>query len=106
MYEPEDFEVFNLDQHESQGTRKLIAMAGPLHSILANGQTMFVDELDARLHSLMTRSIIELFHSPLTNPKGAQLIFATHDTNLLDKSLFRRDQIWFAEKALGLAHSY
>lgn len=96
--EPEDFEVFNLDQHELQGTRKLIAMAGPLHSILANGQTMFVDELDARLHPLMTRRIIELFHSPLTNPKGAQLIFATHDTNLLDKSLFRRDQIWFAEK--------
>ena len=59
---------------------------------------MFVYELDARLHPLMTRRIIELFHSPLTNPKGAQLIFATHDTNLLDKNLFRRDQIWFAEK--------
>jgi len=94
----EDLELFNLDKHESHGTRKLIAMAGPLHSILANGQTMFVDELDARLHPLTTRRIIEMFQSPLTNPKGAQLIFATHDTNLLDKSLFRRDQIWFSEK--------
>ena len=91
-------EIFDLDRQESQGTRKLIALAGPLYSILANGQTMFVDELDARLHPLMTRRIIELFHSPLTNPKGAQLVFAMHDTNLLDKSLFRRDQIWFAEK--------
>ncbi len=59
---------------------------------------MFIDELDARLHPLMTQRIVEMFHSPLTNPKGAQLIFATHDTNLLDKSLFRRDQIWFTEK--------
>ncbi len=93
-----DLEFFDLDKHESQGTRKLIAMAGPLYSILSHGNVLFVDELDARLHPLMTRRIIEMFHSPLTNPNGAQLIFATHDTNLLDKTLFRRDQIWFAEK--------
>ena len=96
--EPENVVSFFLDTHESQGTRKLVMMAGPLLSILFHGEVLFVDELDARLHPLMTRRIIELFHSPLTNPKGAQLIFATHDTNLLDKSLFRRDQIWFAEK--------
>lgn len=92
------FESLDIETHASQGTRKLIAMAGPLLSVLTHGQVMFVDELDACLHPLMTRRIIELFHSPLTNPKGAQLIFATHDTNLLDKSLFRRDQIWFTEK--------
>ncbi len=91
-------QVFDANVNESQGTRKMIALGGPLLSILANGQLMFIDELDARLHPLMTRRIIEMFQSPLTNPKGAQLIFATHDTNLLDKSLFRRDQIWFAEK--------
>jgi len=94
----QDVVSFFLDTHESQGTRKLVMMAGPLLSILFHGGVLFVDELDARLHPMMTRRIIELFHSPLTNPKGAQLIFATHDTNLLDKSLFRRDQIWFAEK--------
>jgi len=93
-----NIEVFDTSVHESQGTRKIIALSGPLISILATGQPIFVDELDARLHPLMTRRIIEMFQSPLTNPKGAQLIFATHDTNLLDKSLFRRDQIWFAEK--------
>ncbi len=96
--ETEDVVSMDVDTHASQGTRKLVAMAGTLHRILVNRHTMFIDELDARLHPLMTRRIIELFHSPLTNPKGAQLIFATHDTNLLDKSLFRRDQIWFAEK--------
>ena len=96
---------FDLDKQESQGTRKLIAMAGPLQSILERGHVLFVDELDARLHPLMTRRIVELFHSPRTNPKGAQLIFATHDTNLLDKTLFRRDQIWFTEKdSQGATH--
>lgn len=94
----EDIEVFDLNHQESQGTQKLIALAGPLYSMLEHGTILFIDELDARLHPLMTRRIIELFHSPLTNPNGAQLIFATHDTNLLDKNLFRRDQIWFAEK--------
>lgn len=92
-----DFQLFDLAE-ESQGTQKMVALAGPLLKILDLGIILFVDELDARLHPLMTRRIIEMFHSPLTNPKGAQLIFATHDTNLLDKSLFRRDQIWFAEK--------
>jgi AAA15 family ATPase/GTPase len=44
------------------------------------------------------RRLVELFHSPSLNPKGAQLIFTTHDTSLLDPTLFRRDQIWFIEK--------
>lgn len=47
---------------------------------------------------MMTREIVRLFNSNDTNPKNAQLIFATHDTNLLDNRFFRRDQIWFTEK--------
>ena len=66
----DDLHLFDLDRQESQGTRKLIAMAGPLYSILDHGQILFVDELDARLHPLMTRRIIELFHSPADQPKG------------------------------------
>jgi hypothetical protein len=50
------------------------------------------------LHSLLVRRMVSLFHSPVTNPNGAQLIFNTHDTSLLDVDLFRRDQIWFVEK--------
>ena len=91
-------EVFDLDNQESEGTRKLFAMAGPLVSALKAGQVLVVDELDARLHPLMTREIISLFNSKVTNPNHAQLIFTTQDSNLLDNQLLRRDQIWFTEK--------
>lgn len=91
-------EVFDLDNQESEGTRKLFAMAGPLVSALKAGQVLVVDELDARLHPLMTRAIISLFNSKVTNPNHAQLIFTTQDSNLLDNQLLRRDQIWFTEK--------
>src|SRR6185295_16753804 len=57
------------------------------------------DEIDARLHPILTCAIIQLFNRPETNPKHAQLIFTTHDTNLLGSELFRRDQIWFVEKS-------
>ena len=87
-----------ISEFESEGTQKLIALSGPLMDTLKFGRVLFVDELDARLHPLMTCAIIRLFHSKETNPQNAQLIFATHDTNLLNKDLFRRDQIWFVEK--------
>lgn len=87
-----DFERF-----ESQGTRKLFALSGLIIDTLRNGETLFVDELDSRLHPALTKWIVSLFNSKETNPKNAQLIFATHDTNLLGNG-FRRDQIWFAEK--------
>lgn len=47
---------------------------------------------------MITHELIKLFHSPMMNPHNAQLIFMTHDTNLLDRNIFRRDQIWFTEK--------
>jgi uncharacterized protein len=91
-------EMFDLDDNESEGTKRLFSLAGPLVSVLRNGKTLVVDELDARLHRLMTCQIIRLFNSNETNPNNAQLIFTTHDTSLLNNTLFRRDQIWFAEK--------
>lgn len=83
---------------ESMGTQRLFALTGPILSILDKGQTLVVDELDTSLHPLLVRRLVCLFHSPKTNPKGAQLLFCTHDSSLLDQSLFRRDQIWFVEK--------
>jgi AAA15 family ATPase/GTPase len=59
---------------------------------------MLVDEFDARLHPNLSRKIIELFHSPDTNPHNAQLVFVSHDSNLLDARLLRRDQIAFTKK--------
>lgn len=91
-------EPFQIDVNESDGTRKLFAFAGLLFRTLKQGQILCVDELDARLHPLLTQAIIKLFNSNTTNPHNAQLVFATHDTNLLDKGFFRRDQIWFVEK--------
>ena len=91
-------ELFDMTDNESEGTKKLFALAGPLIDILAKGRVLLVDELDAQLHPLITRALINLFNSNETNSRNAQLIFATHDTNLLSKDIFRRDQIWFAEK--------
>lgn len=95
---PASVEVFDIDSHESEGTKKLFALAGPLMETLKSGRILVVDELDARLHPLVTLAIVNLFHSAEANRHGAQLIFITHDTNLLSNKIFRRDQIWFAEK--------
>ena len=90
--------TFDPDE-ESDGTRKYFALAGPLIYVISEGICLFVDELDVRLHTLLTRGIIELFHDEKVNSKGAQLICAIHDVDLLsDKRLFRRDQIWFTAK--------
>ena len=94
-------------EEESSGTQRFFALSGPLAEVLENGWTLLVDELDSSLHPLLVHYLIELFHSPRTNPKGAQLIFNTHDTTLMDSSLFRRDQIWFVEKdRQGCSHLY
>jgi AAA15 family ATPase/GTPase len=83
---------------ESQGTQKLFALAGPLLDIIKNGKTLVIDELDRSLHPLLVRRIINVFQDPKLNERGAQLIFSTHDTTLLDGELLRRDQIWLTEK--------
>jgi len=73
-------------------------MAGLVTSALKNGYVLFVDELDSRLHPVMTKFLIGLFNSNETNQTNSQLIFVTHDSNLLTNRIFRRDQIWFCEK--------
>ncbi|MEN4098550.1 MAG: ATP-binding protein, partial [Anaerolineaceae bacterium] len=94
-------------EEESNGTQRLFALSGPLVDVLDNGWTLFVDELDASLHPLLVRYLVELFHNQQINRRGAQLIFNTHDTTLMDGCLFRRDQIWFVEKdRQGCSHLY
>lgn len=100
-------EAFDMEYHESEGTKKLFALAAPLLDALKNGHVLIVDELDARLHLLITCAIIDLFHSDESNPHQAQLIFTTHDTNLLSNKIFRRDQIWFVQKNVqGVSQLY
>ena len=89
---------FDFDKQESEGTQKVFALAGPLIDTLKNGRVLFVDEIDARLHPLLTIALIRLFNSAETNRKNAQLVFTTHDTNVLSSDVLRRDQVWFTEK--------
>lgn len=105
--EKEDGTVeFKLNE-ESTGTIKLLAVGGLILEALADGQVLIIDELDKSLHPKLTRALINIFHSKKTNPNNAQLIFATHDVSLLDNDLFRRDQVWFAEKEYeGHSHFY
>ena len=83
---------------ESNGTRKMFHLFDFFMDALRNGMVLFIDELDAKLHPLLTRYIINLFHNSQTNIGNGQLIYSTHDTVNLNKETFRRDEIWFAEK--------
>lgn len=89
---------FSLDDDESFGTRKFFALTGPILDSLENGNTLIIDELDSKLHPNLVCKIVSLFNSKVNNPKNAQLLFNTHDTNLLSSGLFRKDQVWFTEK--------
>src|SRR5439155_9785576 len=89
-----DFDYFD----ESQGTQKLFSLAGPLLDIIKNGKVLVIDELDRSLHPLLVRQIVRTFQDPVQNERGAQLIFSTHDTTLLDSQFLRRDPVWLTEK--------
>ena len=89
---------FDLFKEESDGTIKLFGLWAPIYDALLNGKVLIIDEPDTNLHPILSKYIVSLFHNKKTNPHGAQLIFATHDTNLLDKTFFRRDQVWFTQK--------
>ena len=71
---------------------------GPWIRALQGENTLLVDELDTKLHHLLIVFLINLFNDPIQNKNKAQLIFTTHNTDLLDQEIFRRDQIWFTEK--------
>lgn len=85
-------------EDESEGTQKIFALTSPLREALRHGRPLVIDEFDARLHPVLSRAIIRLFNSRESNPHHAQLIVATHDTSILNKDTFRRDQVWFTEK--------
>jgi len=96
--EPGGKEVCFASQEESNGTRRFFELVGPWLLAGAEGRALLVDELEASLHPHLVRELLKLFQNPRLPSEGAQLIFTTHDTSLLDPELFRRDQIWFTEK--------
>ena len=92
VFEPDD---------ESIGTKSWLGLIGPVLHVLEHGSLMLVDELDASLHSHLVAKLIDLFQSPTTNSRCAQLIFNSHDATILDSQepmALGRDQVWFSEK--------
>ncbi len=85
-------------EKESAGSKKAFELSGPILWALANGGVLIIDEIEAKMHPILTLNTIDIFLNPASNPNKAQLIFATHDTNLLTYSTLRRDQIYFIEK--------
>ncbi len=97
---------WNLEE-ESTGTQRLFGLAVKMLDTFQKGTTMLVDELGSNIHPNITRGIVRLFQSPVTNPKRAQLIFTSHDNTLQQRNLLRRDQIWFtAKRADGSTELY
>jgi uncharacterized protein len=100
-------ETVSLSEFESEGTKKLFNFAPAFLEGLENQRIFVIDELDAKLHPLLTIALIKMFHANTGSGRCSQLIFTTHDTNLLTSELFRRDQIWFTEKdKLGATQMY
>lgn len=96
---------FEMKSHESEGTKKMFELSPLVFEALKHSSVLIIDEFDTKLHPLLSKKIVELFNS--YSNKGSQLIFATHDTNLLSAKLMRRDQICFAEKdKYGASHFY
>lgn len=89
-------------EEESHGTRQLFRLAPSVLDALALGSTVLIDELEASLHPLLALQLVRAFNDPKQNPKSGQLIFSTHDTNLLGTMFgtppLRRDQVWLTEK--------
>lgn len=97
-----DDESVPLDfEEESAGTRTWFHLLGPALGVLAAGRTLLIDEIDASLHPRLSARLLGLFQDPQTNPRGAQLIFTSHDTSLLN--VLNRDEVWLTEKEPGVA---
>ena len=93
--EPVAFEL----EEESTGTQTWFHLIGPALAALRSGRILLLDEIDASLHPRLSARLIEIFQDPETNPHGAQLVFTSHDTSLLNS--LNRDEVWLTEKALN-----
>lgn len=97
--------TLNMQEHESEGTKKLFDIAGLiLHALnIETSGLIILDEIDSNFHPSLLIKLVELFNNPILNKSNVQLLFTSHDVNLLNPSLMRRDQFYFAEKQLNEA---
>lgn len=90
--------VFLPFHSESRGTKQLLSLLLPVFEALEMGSILVVDEIETSMHPHLASKVVALFNQQTSNPRGAQLIYSTHDTNMLSNAELRRDQIWFVEK--------
>ena len=83
---------------ESSGTKKLFGLLPYIVNSLICGTTLVIDELDAKIHPLLLKHIIEMYTDMNINKKGGQLIFTSHDLSTMNNEVYRRDEIWFVAK--------
>lgn len=100
-----DYINFILNSNESDGTQRFLNVIGPIFSILKEGETLCMDELDRGLHPHLVRFIISLFANPKINKNNAQIIFTSFAHYLMDGETLEKDQIWFVAKEDGYASS-
>ena len=86
-------------EDESDGTRKLMSIAPAIEAVLNKGGIFLVDELERELHPMLVNYIVAKFQSKKSNPNSAQIIFTTHNTELMNLEIMRKDQIYFADKS-------
>ncbi len=92
-------QLFPLElSEESDGTRKLMAVAPAIESVLSKGGVLLIDELERELHPTLVNYIVTKFQRKQSNPNGAQIIFTTHNTELMNEEILRKDQIYFVDK--------
>lgn len=90
--------LFDFFSEESDGTQRIFCLIGSFIDALNNGKTIVLDELELRLHPNLSKYLLQLFQDPSKNTKNAQIIFTTHNTNLLSLNSLRKDQIWLIQK--------
>ena len=83
---------------ESDGTQKSIVLLPIILTVLNKGGLLFIDELDIHLHPLLLKKIVDMFTNKKLNKKNAQLVFTSHNTQLMNSKFTRRDQVFFVEK--------
>jgi AAA15 family ATPase/GTPase len=84
---------------ESDGTKKFYSFIGRLQAKFETGGLYVCDEIDSNFHPTLLQHLIRMFNNPLINKANSQLLFTSHDTNLMDPGIMRRDQFYFTEKS-------
>ena len=85
-------------EEESSGTKKLFGLLPFIATSLIDGNVLVIDELDAKIHPILLKHIINMFTDLNVNKNNAQLIFTSHDLSTMNSEVFRRDEIWFVAK--------